>query len=137
MKTLGPSLPSQSTSSWLAFGECLLILPASMFLAVALLRGLQTPQREPARVSWIIFNWAVAHISHVAAALIFLILPAVVLLAGIMALIWAWQGNGSLRQDVFGAMTILKRNFAACVLAAATALGGLILAAVIVHLILG
>lgn len=137
MKTLDPSLPSQSTSSWLAFGECLLILPASMFLAVALLRILQPPEREPARVSWIMFNWAAAHISHAGAAVIFLVLPAVVLLAGVMALIWAWQRNGSLRQDIFGALAILKRNFAASILAAATALGGLILAAVIVHLILG
>ena len=131
------SYMSRQPNALLAFGECFLILPASLFLAAALLRVLQPPQREPARMSWIAFNWAAAHISHAGAAVIFLAFPAIVLLAGVVALFRAWQGCESFRQDVFGAIAILGRNFAACVLAAATALGGLILAAVVVHLILG
>lgn len=138
MKKIAEFPPSvRPHSSMLAFAECLLILPASIFLVAALLRALQPPQFEPARTSWMIFNWTVAHLSRTGAAVIFLALPAIVLLAGAVALAQAWQRRESFRQDVLIATEIVRRSFAACVLGAATALGGVILAAVIVHLIVG
>lgn len=133
----------QGTRSWritgplLAVGEWLMILPAAVFVAVAALRQMQPAESEPAHASWIIFNWAAAHVTHFDAAVIFLVLPAAVVLAGLVALLWAFSENESLRRDLAEGFRILRANFAAWVVAAATLLGGLILAAVIVHLIVG
>lgn len=121
----------------LAVGEWLMILPASILLAVAFLRQLQPAQQEPARTSWIIFNWIASHITHPEAAMIFLALPSAALLAGVVALAHLWLRDEDLRRDVSAAFALITRNVSFGVLALGTILGGLILAAVVVHLIVG
>ncbi|MGH9575310.1 MAG: hypothetical protein ACRD40_17490 [Candidatus Acidiferrales bacterium] len=127
----------KTTTPLLAIGEWLMILPASIFLAAAVLRQMQPAEFEPTHTSSAIFSWAVSHVTHTDAAVIFIALPAIVLLAGCIALLRAWTSIEPFRQDLNDAIGILRRNFAACAVVSAAALGGAILAAVIAHLIVG
>ena len=83
----------------LAIGEWLLVLPAALLLAAGALRSLQPPQHEPARTSWIIFEWTAAHVSRLGAALLFLGLPGIVAIVGCAALLRIWSTDQVLRQD--------------------------------------
>jgi len=55
----------------IAIWEWLMILPATLLLAAAALRMLQPRQYEPARTSWIIFEWTMTHVSRLVAAVPF------------------------------------------------------------------
>jgi hypothetical protein len=46
----------------LAVSEWLLVFPAAVLLAAAVLRQLQPPQNEPARTIWLIFDWTTASV---------------------------------------------------------------------------
>ena len=119
----------------LAVSEWLLVLPASLLLLAALLRLLQPREYEPARSSWVIFEWARTHISHSGAALVFIGLPGVAAFAGAVALWVVWRANEALRQDLSGARASLRRHFAVLILGAGTLVAAVILAAVVAHLI--
>ena len=77
--------------SVLAISEWLLVLPAALLLAAAALRQLQPRQFEPARTSWAIFEWTTTHISQAGAAWLFLVLPALAVVAGFVGLMLAWR----------------------------------------------
>ena len=119
----------------LAVSEWLLVLPAAVLLLAAALRLLQPREHEPARSSWVIFEWAMAHISHAGAGLLFIGLPGVAVFLGCVALSLAWRGNEVLRQDVGAALGSLRRHFAVLFLGAGTLVAAVILAAVVAHLI--
>src|SRR5262245_27603653 len=103
------STSKHSSFSVLAASEWLLILPAITFLAATSLRLLQPSQYEPARTSWIIFQWATTHISHVGAAVLFIALPGVVAGVGCVALIHQWQKAEVFRKDVGMMLSIVRR----------------------------
>lgn len=126
---------SSSKLSALAISEWLLVLPAALLLAAAALRQLQPRQFEPARTSWAIFEWTTAHISQAGAAWLFLILPAVAVLAGCAGLMLAWHKSDTLRQDTVAALAGLRRNLAVAILGAGTLLAVAVLAAVVAHII--
>lgn len=126
---------SSSKLSALAISEWLLVLPAALLLAAAALRQLQPRQFEPARTSWAIFEWTTAHISQAGAAWLFLILPAVAVLAGCAGLMLAWRKSDTLRQDMVAALAGLRRNLAVAILGAGTLLAVAVLAAVVAHII--
>lgn len=126
---------SSSKLSALAISEWLLVLPAALLLAAAALRQLQPRQFEPARTSWAIFEWTTAHISQAGAAWLFLILPAVAVLAGCAGLMLAWRKSDTLRQDTVAALAGLRRNLAVAILGAGTLLAVAVLAAVVAHII--
>ena len=119
----------------LAVSEWLLVLPAAMLLLAAALRLLQPRDYEPARTSWVIFEWAIGHISHPQAGLLFIGLPGVAVLAGSAALGLAWRRNEALRRDVSAALESLRRHFAVAILGAGTLVAAAILAAVVAHII--
>jgi hypothetical protein len=119
----------------LAFSEWLLVLPPALLLGAALGRLLAPRQFEPARTSWIIFEWVTTHISHAGAALLFLGLPGVAVVIGGAALWVSWKGNETLRQDVTVMVAGLRRQLAVAILATGTLLAGAILAAVVLHII--
>ncbi len=121
--------------SLVAAGEWLLVLPAALLLAAAALRQLQPPAHEPARTISMLFNWAVPHISRSGAALLFIGLPAVVVVIGGATLLRLWRGNETLRQDAVAALASLRRHLVVCILASATLLACAILAAVFAHII--
>jgi hypothetical protein len=118
-----------------AVSEWLLVLPAAVFLAAAALRLLQPRQYEPARTSWILFEWATTHISHTGAALLFIALPAIAVVAGCAMLLLSWRKNETLRQDMASALTSLRHHLAIGVLGTGTLLAGAILVAVLLHII--
>ena len=103
-----------------ALGEWLLILPATLFLVTAALRLLQPRQYEPARTSWLIFDWAMAHMTQLNAAILFLALPALVVIAGCVVLRRAWRNDESTRADVLLWFSVLRRRLAVALLASAT-----------------
>lgn len=119
----------------LAVSEWLLVLAASVLLLAAALRLVQPREYEPARSSWVIFEWASTHVSHSGAGLVFLLLPGVAAFAGSLALLLLWRGNEALRQDVGDALAGLRRHFAVLILGTGTGVAALILAAVAAHLI--
>lgn len=119
----------------LAISEWLLVLPATLLLAAAVLRQLQPRQFEPGRTAWAIFEWTTKHISQAGAAWLFLVLPAVAAVAGCVGLMLAWRASESLRQDTVAVFTALHRNLVVAILGTGTLLAGAILAAVIIHII--
>jgi len=118
-----------------AFSEWLLVLPAAILLVAAALRLMQPRQYEPARTSWLIFEWATTRISRTGAALLFIGLPAIAVVAGIAVLLTIWRGNETLRQDATAVMASLRRHLAIAILGTGTLLAGAILGAVLVHII--
>jgi hypothetical protein len=112
-----------------------MVLPATMFLAAAALRFLQPRQYEPARISWIIFEWTATHISHLGAAMLFLGMPGLVVVAGCATLLRMWSENQTLRDDAALALTIVQRYGAVGSLAVATLLGAAIFTLAIVHIV--
>lgn len=128
-----PASPSRLFA--LAFSEWMLVLPPALLLAAAALRQLQPRQFEPARTSWAIFEWATTHISHAGAAVLFLALPGIAVVAGCVALFVAWRGSEMLRQDTIALLASLRRHLAIAILGSGTLLAGAILAAVLAHII--
>ncbi len=118
-----------------AICEWLMILPATVFLAAAALRMLQPREFEPARTSWIIFEWAATHISRFGAVILFLGLPGIAVVAGCATLLRKWRRDGALRHDMAMTLAILRRHLAIGLLAAAVLLAGTILTAVAVHVV--
>jgi len=128
-----PASPSKLLA--VAISEWLLVLPSALLLATAALRLMQPRQYEPARTSWVIFEWATTHISHAGAGLLFIGLPALAVVVGGLVLWMLWRGNETLRQDLAAALASLGRHLAIAVLATGTLLVGAILAAVLLHII--
>ncbi len=107
-----------------AICEWLLVLPATVFLAAATLRLLQPREYEPARTSWVFFEWTLTHISRLGAATLFIGMPGVVVVAGCAALLRSWRQDQALRHDVAMTLAILRRHFAIGLLTAAVLLAG-------------
>ena len=128
-----PASPSKLFA--VAISEWLLVLPPALLLAAAALRFLQPRQYEPARISWMIFEWATTHISHAGAALLFIGLPGVAVVAGCATLLLHWRGDEGLRQDVTAVVASVRRHLVPAILGTGTLLAGAILAAVLVHII--
>jgi hypothetical protein len=118
-----------------AVSEWLLVLPATVFLAAAALRLMQPPQYEPARTSWLIFEWTTVHISRAGAAFLFLGLPGLVVILGCTALLRIWGENETLRQDVMSALAVLRRHAVIAFMAMATLLAFAMATIAAVHVI--
>ena len=119
----------------LVVSEWLMVLPAALFLAAATLRMLQPRQFEPARTSWIIFDWTMTHISRFGAAILFVGMPGIVVVAGCATLLRTWRQDRALREDVTMTISTLQRHLVFGSLMAAVLLGGTILTAVVIHLV--
>ncbi len=124
-----------SSLPFLAFGEWLLILPATVFLGAAALRLLQPRLYEPSHISWISFEWTTSHISRVGAAILFIALPAVVAVTGCATVFRVWRDNHGLRQDFSLAFGVLQRRLAVVLLATATLLAGATVSFAIMHML--
>jgi hypothetical protein len=118
-----------------AICEWLLVLPATLFLAAAALRILQPRQYEPARTSWFIFEWTATHVSRLGAAILFIGMPGVVVVAGFATLLGNWRPDPALLHDVAMTLAIVRRHLTIGLLTAAVLLAGTILTAVAVHAI--
>jgi hypothetical protein len=118
-----------------AVGEWLLVLPATVFLAAAALRLLQPRQYEPARTSWIIFEWTTTHISPLGAALLFIGLPGLVVLVSAITLLRIWRADQTLREDAALGLTIFRRQLAIVLFTAATLLAAAIFTFAVAHLV--
>ena len=119
----------------LAISEWLLVLPATVFLAAASLRLLQPSQYQPARTGWIIFEWTTTHISRLGAAVLFLGMPGLVVVAGCVTLLRMWREDQALRHDVVRGFTVIRRHVAIGFLAVATLLGAAILTLAVAHVV--
>jgi hypothetical protein len=118
-----------------AIAEGLLVFPAIFFLGVAGLRGLQPRQYEPARTSWVIFEWMTTHLTRTHAAIMFLVLPPIAFLLGIQMLLRSWRQSELLRSDVSVVVGAVRRNLHLVFVAAATLAGIAIAMAAVVHMI--
>ena len=120
--------------SFLALSEWVMVLPATIFLAAAALRQLQPRQYEPARTSWLIFDWTMQHISRLGAGILFIGLPAIALMIGCGLLAQKWHADETFRHDVIAAFSALRRNITIAVVTAATALAAAIFLFAVVHI---
>jgi hypothetical protein len=118
-----------------AMAEWLMVLPATVFLAATALRLLQPRQYEPARTSWIIFEWTTTHISQLSAALLFIGMPSIVVLAGCITLLQTWREDQALRHDATVAFTIFRRHLTISLLTTATLLAAAIFTFAVAHLV--
>jgi hypothetical protein len=119
-----------------AFGEWLMVLPATVFLAAAALRLLQPRQYEPARTSWIIFDWATAHISSsLGAGMLLVVMPGLAFIVGCALLLGTWRKNEELRSDTCVLLNILKRQRVLALRVTAALLGGAILVFAVAHVV--
>jgi hypothetical protein len=121
----------------LVIGEWLMVLPATVFLAAAALRLLQPREYEPARTSWIVFQWTITHISRLGAAILLIGMPSVVVMVGCMTFLRTWREDQALRQDSIVALAILRRHLALGLMTVATLLAGAIVTLALVHGIRG
>jgi hypothetical protein len=135
MESVGKERFGLFTLPTVAACEWLLILPASALLAAAAFRVLQPRQYEPARSSWIIFEWTSAHVSQLGAAILFIGMPGIVVTVGCAVLLRNWRQHQALRQDSATMIAILRRHLAIVLLAAAVLFAGTILAAVAAHVL--
>jgi hypothetical protein len=128
-----PASPSRLFA--IAFSEWLLVLPPALLLAAAALRLLQPAEHEPARTISMFFAWVGPHISHADAALLFLALPGIAVVAGLATLLFVWRGSETLRQDTIAVLASLRRHLAIAILGSGTLLAATILAGALVHII--
>ena len=135
MESVNKQLSGSFRLPIVAICEWLLVLPATVFLATAALRMLQPRQYEPARTSWIIFEWTATHVSRLGAAILFIAMPGVVVVAGFATLLRNWRQDPALRHDVAMTLAIVRRHLVIGLLTAAVLLAGTILTAVAVHAI--
>lgn len=129
--------PKPSRLPIVAFTEWLMVLPAAVFITAAILRDLQPGQYEPARTSWVIFNWTITHISSNGAAVLFMGLPTLAIILGCAILGRTWRNDEEFRSDVKGSLGFLRRYASVVFVMAATVLAGAILAFAVVHVIVG
>jgi len=119
--------------SVLAIGEWMMLLPATVVLAAAAVRLLQPRQYEPARTSWIIFDWATMHISRLGAAVLFAGIPGLVVVVGCTTLLRSWRSDPTLRGDAALGRSILRRNRMVAGLTTATLTAFAILTFAVAH----
>ena len=127
-----------SSKAWrlpiVMIAEWLMVLPAAILLGAAALRSLGG-RGLPVQIAQSICNWAFVHLSHPSAALLFIAMPGIVLVAG-SSVIWrTWRTNQALRDDLNAALAMLRRHPVMEMLATATLLAGAVLLFVVVHLI--
>jgi hypothetical protein len=138
-KVLGDNplqLPKPFRLHILAISQWLLVLPATVVLVAASLRLLQPAQYQPARTSWLIFEWTTTHISRLGAAVLFLGMPGLVVVAGCATLLRMWREDQNLRRDVVLGFTVARGHVAISFLAVATLLGAAIFTLVVAHVFL-
>jgi hypothetical protein len=133
MKT--QEMPSRMTLFAFAITELLLVMPATLFLGLSALRGMQPRRYEPARTSWLIFESIVSHLTPTDAAIIFLVLPSIAFVLGVVTLRTSWQESELLRWDAIAFTAVLRRNVHFLLLSAGAVAGAAILAAAVVHMI--
>jgi hypothetical protein len=133
MSTQQPSAPTKLYA--FAITECLLVFPATFFIVVATLRGLQPRQYEPARTSWIIFEWMTTQLTRAHAAIMFLVLPPIAFLLGIQMLLQSWRQSELFRSDIIAVMGAVRRNLHLVFVTVATLAGIAIAMAAVVHMI--
>src|SRR5260370_35838733 len=79
--------------------EWFMVLPGTVLLAATALRMVQPRQYGPARTSWMIFEWAVTHVSRLGTATLFAGMPVIVVAVGSAALLRSWRPDHALRPD--------------------------------------
>src|ERR1700730_14886074 len=87
-----------------------MVLPATVFLGAAALRVLHPRQYEPARTSWIIFEWTTMHISRLGAGTLFIGLPGLVAIVGCATLLRSWREDSALRHEPAETLAIFRRQ---------------------------
>jgi hypothetical protein len=118
-----------------AVGEWLMVLPATVFLGAAALRVLQPRQYEPARTSWIIFEWTTMHISRLGAGTLFIGLPGLVAIVGCATLLRTWREDSALRHDTAETLAIFRRQRTIILAMAAMLLAAVILVFAVSHVV--
>ena len=121
----------------LAVTECLIVLPAVFALGVSAMRFMQPHRYEPAPTSWLVFDCMTRHVNSHGAATIFVLFPAIAFATGSTVLLRSWQQDDLLRWDAIALLAVLRRNLHMLLLIAGMVAGGTILAAAVLHIIMG
>jgi hypothetical protein len=117
---------------FLAAAELLLIFPAALFMTALFVRNITPLQLEPAHTAARIVAWYSGH-THIGLWLFLMALPLTVLLTGCVSLMKSWEQDAELRSAAYSALGALRAQWAAFVVAVATAAAAVILAIVALH----
>ncbi len=112
----------------------LLVFPGAFLIAVGAGRHLQPRRFEPAHTLWIIFEWA-SRMGRPGALLLFLLLPALAVAIGFIALMRSWRVDSSLRSDPMAAAVLLQRPWAPLFVACASIAGAAIFIMALAHIL--
>jgi hypothetical protein len=115
-------------------GEWMMVLPAALLFGLMAVRS-TGGQGLPARVALLFSNWAASHMSRAWSSVVFIGLPAIVVLAGGATLLRIWREDRVVRQDAVAALGLLRRHLVVLLLASATVLATTILIPVLAHAI--
>jgi len=96
---------------------------------------LQPRQYEPARTSWIIFEWTTKHVSRLGAGTLFIGLPGLVAIVGCATLLSTWRQEAALRNDTADTLAIFRRQRTIILATAAMLLAVVILVFAVSHVI--
>ena len=118
----------------LAAVELLLIFPAALFMTALFVRELEPLELEPARTAARIVTWYSGH-AHLGLWVFLMALPFIVLVSGFVTLLQSWKTDAELRSAAHSAFVALRTQWAAFVVAAATAGAAIILAIVALHVL--
>jgi hypothetical protein len=115
-------------------GEWVLVLPAALLFGSMALRS-AGGRGWPARIAFLFGNWAATHMSRVGAGVVFIGLPAIVMMVGGATLFRIWREDEGVSQDAVVALGLLRRRRVVLLLASATALATTILIPMLAHVI--
>src|ERR1700733_9338208 len=103
----------------LALAELALLGPALLFMTALFVRNLQPPGLEPAHMAQQIVQWYAGR-THLGLWLFLGTCPFVVLVVGSVALLRAWRTDAELRAASLETFTLIRAQWAALLIAAAT-----------------
>lgn len=118
----------------IATAELLLIFPAALFMTALFVRNVQPLQFEPAHTAQQIVNWYAAR-PRIGLWVLLIALPLTVLVSGCATLLQRWRDEAELRQATRNALTALRGQWPALLVAGATLTAGGVLAIVALHLL--
>lgn len=125
---------SRAAGRSLAALECLLALPAALFMAALFVRNIQPPPYQPAEAARWVVDWFSAR-PILGLDVLLCLMPLACLIIGCATVVRRWRADAVLRRDARDMLAVACAHASALLVAAATLVSGGVLAIVALHMI--